>query len=327
MIWRRRPNVPRLASKGNAKRLVRALGYHDQVSDTEGRLYDLGAGVRRDAAVALASVADSGDVDIGAALIAALGDASGEVRRAAASALGARRDERATAPLADAVLTWHDRRYEAARRAAADALIDLSGPESAAELVRMVIDRAPDPTLARELVAGMVGHGGPETARSACAIAAAELSADDHAIAARAAEVLSWVGPIAVEPLMAALDDPSAARIAAIQALGHLGELRPTDALSTLLSDDDADVRAAAAAALGQIANPAAAQALIGASNDPDQAVRSAALEAIRRLGPLATAVEPSGADAASPSNVAPAGAGDAWERTRGPSWLRSSSG
>ena len=72
MLWRRRPNVRKATRRGDAKRLVRALVYYDRLSDSQGRLYDLGAGVRRDAALALASVADTGEVDIGAALIGAL---------------------------------------------------------------------------------------------------------------------------------------------------------------------------------------------------------------------------------------------------------------
>src|SRR5262249_4385440 len=153
---------------------------------------------RRDAAIALTSVADNGDVDIGAALIRALGDTSGEVRRAAASALGARREGRAAAALAEGAVTWPVPRYEAARLAAADALTDLSGPESAEQLVRVLIDQPADIAVARDLVTHMLGRGGDETARSACATAAAELWTEDRARAERAAEVVSWLGPIGV---------------------------------------------------------------------------------------------------------------------------------
>jgi HEAT repeat protein len=326
MLRRRRPKIRRLARKNDAKRLVRALDYHDQLSDNRGRVYDLGAGVRRDAATALTSVADTGDVDIGIALIRALGDTSGEVRRAAASALGARREGRAAAALAEAALTWPVPRYEAARLAAADALTDLSGPESAEQLVRVVIEQPADIALARELVTRMLAKGGDETARSACATAVAALSTVDRAKAERAVEVVSWLGQIAVEPLLAALDGAQAARVPVIQALGRLGDLSASGGLVRQLSDVDADVRAAAAAALGQIADPSSAQALVAASSDPDQLVRAAALEAIHRLGPFVTTPEASGAATAPPGGVAQADDGAARRGARTPHWLRSSS-
>jgi HEAT repeat protein len=311
MLWRHRPNVHKAARSGDAKRLERALHYHDLLSDSQGRVYDLGVGVRRDAALALTSVADTDAVDVGNALIGALGDPSGEVRQAAAAALGARREGRAAAALAEGALTWRDPRYEAARLAAADALSDMSGPESAQELLRLVIDRPADETRARGLVTRMVARGGGETARTVCVAAAAELSADDGARIERAAEVLSWLGPIAVEPLLAALDGSRTARIPLIEALARLGDLRAGNALVRLLSDGDAGVRAAAAAALGQIADPAGAQALVAASHDPDQYVRAAALDAIRRLGPL----------------VVPAEDESGWRGARAPARFRSSSG
>ena len=295
MLRRRRPNVPRLAARGDAKRLVRALGYHDQLSDSYGRLYDLGAGVRRDAALALTSVADTGEVNIGVALIGALGDSSGEVRRAAASALGARREGLAAGALVQAALTWRNPRYEDARLAAVEALTDLSGPEIAEQLVRVFIERQTDPERARELVARMLDNGGEDTACSACATAAAALSTEDGVRAERAAEVLSWLGPIAVEPLLDGLDGTQARRIPAIRALARLGDLRAGDAFVRLLSDGDVEVRAAAAAALGEIADPACGPALAAATHDAHHLVRTAALQAIRRLGPLASPLAPTG--------------------------------
>ena len=323
MLWRRRPKVRRLAAKGDAKRLVRALGYHDQLSDSQGRLYDLGVGVRRDAALALASVADTADIDVGAALIGALGDPSRQVRRAAAAALGARREGRATAALAEAALTWQDARDEAPRLAAADALTDLSGPESAEQLVRILIERPMQAALARELVMRMVRSGGAETARGACATAAAALSANDGARADRAAEVLSWLGDIGVEPVLAALDGAQSPPVPAIRVLGWLGDLRACDPLIRLLSNGDADVRAAAAAALGEIADPASAPALVAASRDPDHMTRAAALEALGRLGPLAIAPEPLSGEAPTPDRTQRDDPAE-WRHHRGAPWFRS---
>ena len=128
MLWRRRPNVRRLARRGKTRRLVRALTYRDFVTDRFGRMYDLGASTRRDAALALGSVPDTDDVDAGSALIESLRDSSAEVRRAASTALGARHETRAARALAEAGLSSRDPRYEHARAAAVEALFRLSGP-------------------------------------------------------------------------------------------------------------------------------------------------------------------------------------------------------
>jgi len=69
-------------------------------------------------------------------------------------------------------------------------------------------------------------------------------------------EALSWMGPDAVPPLIAALKDASpAVRRAAARALGNLGAdaQRARSALETAASDPQEDVRTAAAKALQRI--------------------------------------------------------------------------
>jgi HEAT repeat protein len=288
MLWRGRPKVRKLARKNDAKRLVAALGYRDHVVDQQGRVYDLGASVRRDAALALASVPDSDTVDFGPELIKSLGDSSSEVRRAAAVALGARHEARAAIALTEAALSWDDPRYAAARAAASEALLELIGPDVIEVVVNCVIEGPFDADRAENVVKDMAERGGEETAGRACAAAAAALSRGGGVAAERASELLVWLGSDSVEPLLGLLSDGGDGRTAAIAALGQIGDLGASQPLVRLLFDDDAAVRRAVAIALGLIADPTTVQSLVAATADPNRMVRNAALEALQRLGPLA---------------------------------------
>ena len=203
----------------------------------------------------------------------------------------------------------------------------MSGPESAEQVVGLLIEQPADATRARDLVTRMVASGGAETAESVCARAAASLSEDDEACAGRAAELLSWLGPIAVEPLLEALSRSQRAPVPMIAALARLGDLRAGDALLRLLEDADPQVRAAAAQALGQIADPAGAQALAAACHDPDRDVRAAALDAIRRLGPLAMLPDPVRGETVPTGQPAPSEDESGWQAARRSARFRSSSG
>jgi HEAT repeat protein len=288
MRWRRRPRVAKLARKNDVRRLVAALDYRDHVLDRYGRMYDLGAHVRRDAALALSS-ANTNGFDVSPSLTRSLGDHAGEVRRAAASALGARREARATIALLEAALTWEEPRYAAARAAATDALLRLSTPETVRLVVRYVIQRAFGRDRVEMIVRGMAARGGQETVREACWTAAAALERGEGATAERAADVLTWLGSDSVEPLLTLLSEPVDARLGAVTALGRIGDLRASHALiERLRDDDDPRVRHAAAVALGDVADPSTAQSLLKATEDPDHAVRAATLEALQKLGPVA---------------------------------------
>jgi HEAT repeat protein len=288
MPWRRRPKIAKLARRNDVKRLVRALNYRDHVMDRYGRVYDLGVQVRRDAALAL-STANTNGLDLTPSLTRSLGDNAGEVRRAAASALGARREARAATALLEAALSWEEPRYAAARDAATEALLELSSPETAGLVVNHVVQRRLDRERVKEIIRGMAARGGEETARQACASAAAALARGEGATAERAADVLTWLGSDSVQPLLKLLSEPGEARPAAVVALGRIGDLRASEPLVELLRDDgDPHVRRAAAMALGEIADPSTAQPLLSASGDPDHAVRAATLDALQKLGPLA---------------------------------------
>ena len=285
MLWRRRPDVRKLARRGKVRRLVRALTYSDFLTDRFGRVYDLGASVRRDAALALGSVPDSDDVDVGSALIESLRDPSAEVRRAAAKALGARHETRAARALVEAALNWRDPRYQDARAAAVEALFHLSGPETARALVGRVIERGADPKRPRDILSRIVASGRGDTAQSAASTAMLALSHGEGGAAERAAEVLVWLGPAGLEPLLGVVESGNGARLASIRALGRLRDLRSTETLVALLSDYEPEVRQAAAVALGEIADPRVTRPLLAATSDSDYSVRKAALDAVQALG------------------------------------------
>ncbi|MBL8155592.1 MAG: HEAT repeat domain-containing protein [Anaerolineae bacterium] len=93
------------------------------------------------------------------------------------------------------------------------------------------------------------------------------------------------IGAAAVEPLIHALSDPSAAaRHNAAHTLGKIGDGRAVDGLIGALRDGDAPVRLKAAYALGQIGDGRAAQGLVDLLADPDLNVRWMAVEVLERL-------------------------------------------
>ena len=288
MLARRRPKIPKLARKNDVKRLIAALDYQDFIFDREGRMYDLGVRVRRDAALALMSVGDTDTRDVGSALIRSLGDSSGELRQAAAAALGARREVRAATALTEAAMSWDEPRYAAARAAAAKALLELGVPDAIGMVVNSMIEGPFDAERAEPIIKGMAGRGGEETARRACAAATSALSRGLSEGSERASKLLVWLGSDSVEPLLKLLEEPGDARTEAIAALGEIGDLRASEPLTGLIIDGDSRVRRAAATALGQIADPTTVQSLLAATGDPDRMVRNAALDGLKRLGPLA---------------------------------------
>jgi HEAT repeat protein len=283
--WRRRPDIRRLARKHDARRLVRALGYHDYLTDRLGRVYDLGASVRRDAALALAQTADTDGIDVESALIDALQDQASEVRGAAASALGTRGDRRAVAPLAQASVTWTGPRQGAARAAAVNALAQFPGGQTTAALVTTIVEGSGELEPAKDILGWVIASRNGDGSGPALAAASHALIGGDAAAAERAADILLWLGADGVEPLIGALSQPTA-RPFAIRALGGSRDVRATHALVGLLSDQDADTRRGAATALGETSDPRAAGPLMQATADPDYGVRVAALQAAQRLGP-----------------------------------------
>lgn len=290
----RRPKIDKLVRKQDSRRLVAALGYHDHVMDREGRLYDLGTNVRRDAALALATAPDDEGVDVGAALVGALDDASGTVRAAVAASVAARGERRALPSLAEASLTWRAPRDEAARSAAIEALVVLGGPEAVEVLVetalRLETDVAPGDVA--DMLAAIVARGGEETSHRAREAALAALMGQNGTVSRRAAQILVWLGSGSVDALHSALSVKHA-RLPVIAALGRLRDIRSSEALVGYLMDEDPRVRQAAASALGEIADPRVVSSLAAATSDGDPDVRESALAALHKLAPPGAAAAP----------------------------------
>lgn len=107
-----------------------------------------------------------------------------------------------------------------------------------------------------------------------------------------AAEKLGKVGsPLAVEELIAALDDASHdVRLASARALGDIGDARAVPALARKLADLSAGIGEQAAHSLGFLGDRSATAPLMGALAGPDASIRLAALRALARLADPASA-------------------------------------
>jgi len=292
-LGRRRPSVSKLARRRDAGRLVAALRYRDAIVDSRDRLFDLGAPVRRDAALALARMQGSDGVDVVAALLQALHDPFEEVRAAAASSLGDRADPRALPALVRAALSW--REGEAAAAAALSAVRLAERAESLEPVMTVLLDLPRLPSCARGLVSqiadaapGAAVHAGAQAAVRALGdqplARPASGEVDGRGRSERAVRLLWWLGEASVEPLRAHLRTHAAGRAGAARALGAIGDRRAARELAACLQDPDAELRAAAASAIGRLADPSLAAELTPLTSDDDPSVRAAALGALRRL-------------------------------------------
>lgn len=92
--------------------------------------------------------------------------------------------------------------------------------------------------------------------------------------------------PMAVERLVAALDDPSPE--VRSEAARGLGETKNADAVAPLieeLHDEESDIRSEAAEALGKLRHPHGIDPLFTALNDPDRRIRISAIRALAVIG------------------------------------------
>jgi HEAT repeat protein len=201
------------------------------------------------------------------ALIQALGDSDGDVRRAAATRARLRANSQGDS-------------HSAVRRAAAEALGKLGDPQAVPAL-------------------SVWAHAGEDAARDALQTLGHPMLDLPQAVAQVAAqgawgvliraltcaqvrEVVVGLGAPAVPALIQALgDSDSAVRRAAAEALGDIGDPQAVPALIQALGDSDWDVRWAAAKALGKLGDPQAIPALIQALGDSDWDVRFAAAWAL----------------------------------------------
>jgi HEAT repeat protein len=286
-VPRRKPRVEKAIRKNDAKRLLRALCYHDAVADSRGRLIDIAEPVRVSAARGLAQIETTEGIAVDQALVAALGDRAPRVRQAAAQALAIRGARGSVSALASAAAEWNGQYQETARPAALEALADLAGPAEMPLIVRILTTRTASPQDAGEIFASVLAFKSVETLAAAAAAAAKVLIEGGPPEVARTSEMLLALGSSSVEPLLTVARGQDARRHA-IPILARLGDRRAVLPMCDALVDQDVTVRRAAADALRELADPAARPALRAAMDDDDYAVRKAALSALNQLGPAA---------------------------------------
>jgi len=98
---------------------------------------------------------------------------------------------------------------------------------------------------------------------------------------------LRKLGRSATEYLIIDLwDEDKKVRLAAVNALASIKDLRAYEHLVSLLDDGDQDIRFATAVALGELGDERAVPPLEKACNDPNRYVRTAALESIQKIKP-----------------------------------------
>jgi HEAT repeat protein len=283
-LWGGTPDIAKLKRNGRVDRLVRALQFEDVVTDRDGRVVDLGAGVRKTAVAALADV--DGDAARGG-LITALRDPEEDVREAATWALRERCDPETVDPLLDAVTHWTAPEQAIARGHALEALVAIGDPDLPRRVAYGLLARPEELNVAdRELLRRVKNASAPDSTRRAADPLVAALA--DRSAAPRAREMLLCLAPVSVPPLVDKLRDPTVAREAAV-ALGFVHDARAVAPLCEVLSSSAAPpVRAAAAWALGEIRHPRAVGALLDAAVDDDFSVRAEATTAFDRLGNVA---------------------------------------
>jgi HEAT repeat protein len=102
----------------------------------------------------------------------------------------------------------------------------------------------------------------------------------------RAVSELRKMGRPAVEYLIINLwDTDKRVRMAAVNALGAIGDHRAYEHLVKMLDDPDHDVRFASVIALGELGDTRAFEPLSKACHDPNCYVRTVAEEALIKLG------------------------------------------
>jgi HEAT repeat protein len=281
--------------------LVRALEYREVVSDREGRRVDRGARVRAEVVEVLAESEDPRATD---ALVRGLRDDTSYVRLKAIEAVRGRRDDRVLEALAADVgggppepdataLRGELESLDPVRAKALDALLELGDRRVPQRIAAHMAYREGEEPLTetdewafRAALAAVPDGGGAELAASIAAL----LGHERPEVRDRAQAILRWMGPASVEPLIAALTQPSR-RGLAIAPLGELGDSRAVRPLLDVLSDRDPGVRSAAARALGEIRHPGCVEGLMLASHDDEQGVRREAMAALDKLGTAAVVV------------------------------------
>jgi HEAT repeat protein len=292
LLPRRRPTTDKLKQAGDVEGLRAMLEHRDYHADVNGVVWDLGAPTRAEATRALATfegpVAEDG-------LTFALGDPHPTVRQAALDAIADLPRPTAVERLLQGLVTWPYPTDYAALEQAITILVDWAPEGLAEDFARRIVDPAApelderhEDTLTALLSADPRGLAASEKVADQLV---AELEQPASAVrAARAEEVLTWLGERGTDRMLRALEAGNASA-AVVRAAAGLRDARAVEPLVALLGSSDTDVRAAAATALGRLNDTRAVQALLSATQDPQQSVRDAASEALNGMGMAAVMV------------------------------------
>ncbi len=274
----------RLWRQGDIETLIAALRYEDKVPETNGRVLDLGVGVRSEAAEALCQVDDQRAVQ--AVAMAALVDDDERVRHAAVSGLlrllETFRGPAPSPPATEKADQGSDPVPQAAEERAIVATqlartLLLVGEEQLIldqrELLLSFLTTESDPDLGAVMVQEML-----------------EALADPQPpVVERAIELIVRYarGPDQIDALILALRDPARSASAA-RALGQLKENRALGALVAASQSADPGVRQACIWALGEMADSRAVAAIFAATTDENSEVREEAIRGLDNLGTIA---------------------------------------
>ena len=219
--------------------------------------------VRSLAGHALFAIGDPRAVEL---LIASLKDSNPVVRQEAARGLGDIKDPRAVEPLIAALKDS----VSAVSADAAGALGAINDPRAVDPLIAVLQDSHPDGS-----ASGLAASRRYSRAAAALDRANADKAYDRAVVAAALGDIAD---PRAVEPLIAALNDPdSSVSDHAAVALGDIGDPR---AVKPLIDALDSNVRSKATEALEKI-GPSAVEPLVAALHDANPIVREGAVRAL----------------------------------------------
>jgi HEAT repeat protein len=287
---RRRSKTERLAARGDVRRLIRLIGKHDWLVDADGHARDLAVGRRIEAVAALGSI-ESGEAEAG--ILLALADDDPRVKLAAVEALGPNASARAAKVVARAAAAWRDPSLSRARAAALELLISMADEVLAVVFAEALVDDPQRAALSGDEEAQLRRVFDVERGRATMVLAerlVQRLASPDVRERRCVHQVIVVLGAVAVEPLVAALDDP-ARRAPACTGLAAIRDTRAVPALLPILDSASAQDRAMAARTLGAIRDPRALDDLMRAGKDADPDVRDAALDALDRLRSLVEAL------------------------------------
>jgi HEAT repeat protein len=199
--------------------------------------------------------------------VSALGDADGDVRKAAAKALGQCGNARAVKPL----ITVLRDENSGVRRIVAEALGELGDIRAVEPLIAVLRDENDG---VRKAAADALDrlHWKPEKSAAGATYWIARQNWDQCVA----------LGTLAIEPLTVALENADV-REAATEALVQIGT-SGVELLITVLENDNSDVRRTAADALGQLGDARAVGPLIATLWDKDSQVRSTTAAALDKL-------------------------------------------